>query len=91
MNTLVTWTLHIALAIHLGLIAICVWRVWRGENNFDRLLSADVISTLGLALLILISLIERNSLYIDAALGLAALSAIGTIALAKLLERYKEA
>lgn len=89
METFVTWVLHIALIVHLALAGVCVWRVWRGENNLDRLLSADVIGTIGLAVLILIGLLERNSLYIDAALGLAALSAIGTIALAKLLEHRK--
>ncbi len=86
MDTLVSWVLHLALIVHLALAGVCVWRVWRGENNLDRLLSADVISTLGLAVLILIGLINGNSFYIDAALGLAALSAIGTIALARLIE-----
>ena len=89
METVVTWVLHVALAIHLVLAGVCVWRVWRGDTSLDRLLCADVIGTIGLAVLILIGLIERNSLYIDAALGLAALSAIGTIALAKLLEHRK--
>ncbi len=65
------------------MIAGCVWRVWRGENAVDRLLGADLIGTLILAVLVLVALITRQSLYLDMALGLAALGAVGTIALAK--------
>ena len=83
MDTLVDLALNAALAVHVGLIAVCVWRVWRGENAVDRLLGADLIGTLILAVLVLVALITRQSLYLDMALGLAALGAVGTIALAK--------
>ena len=39
--------------------------------------------TLTLSILVLLALIERDSIYVDVALGLAALGFIGTIALAK--------
>jgi multisubunit Na+/H+ antiporter MnhF subunit len=83
MAEILTITLQAALAIHIALIAVCVWRVWRGENIVDRLIGTDLISTLMLAVLVLIALIARQSIYMDMALGLAALSVIGTIALAK--------
>jgi multisubunit Na+/H+ antiporter MnhF subunit len=60
-----------------------VWRVWRGENVIDRLMGADLVGTLILAVLVLIALIRNNALYIDVALGLAALGFVSTIALAK--------
>jgi multisubunit Na+/H+ antiporter MnhF subunit len=85
MDTVLALTLNAALAVHVGLIAVCVWRVWRGENVFDRLIGADLIGALILGVLVIVSLILRNSLYIDMALGLAALGAIGTIALARYL------
>jgi multisubunit Na+/H+ antiporter MnhF subunit len=75
--------LNVSLAIHIGLIAISVYRVWRGEDLVDRLIGADLVTTLMLAILVLIALIELNSLYIDVALGLAALGFVGAIALAK--------
>lgn len=75
--------LSVSLAIHLVLIAVSVYRVWRGENMIDRLIGADLVTTLMLAVLVLIALIERNALYIDIALGLAALGFVGAIALAK--------
>jgi multicomponent Na+:H+ antiporter subunit F len=72
-----------ALAIHLGLIGVCVWRVWRGENVIDRLIGADLIGTLALALLVLVALFRRDAIYVLIALGLAALGFVATIALAK--------
>jgi multisubunit Na+/H+ antiporter MnhF subunit len=75
--------LNLALAIHIALIALSVYRLWRGENLIDRLIGADLVTTLMLAVLVLIALIELNALYIDVALGLAALGFVSAIALAK--------
>ncbi|MCS7038258.1 MAG: monovalent cation/H+ antiporter complex subunit F [Anaerolineae bacterium] len=77
------FVLHGSLIIHLGLIVVCVWRVWRGENVIDRIIGADLVSTLILAVLVLVALIWLNPTYIDVALGLAGLSFVGTIALTK--------
>ena len=83
MSTRLTYVLYIALLVHISLLVVVLWRVWRGENVIDRLMGADLLSTLTLAVLVLLALIERESIYIDVALGLAALGFIGTIALAK--------
>lgn len=76
-------TLLISLFIHVVMIGVAVWRVWRGENVIDRLIGSDLVSTLFLSVLVLISLIFRESIYIDVALGLAALGFISIVALAK--------
>jgi multisubunit Na+/H+ antiporter MnhF subunit len=83
MAAVLTFVLYVALLVHIGLLAVVLWRVWRGENVIDRLMGADLLSTLTLAILVLVALIERDSIYIDVALGLAALGFIGTAALAK--------
>ncbi|UCH58788.1 MAG: hypothetical protein JSV61_11285 [Anaerolineales bacterium] len=83
MSTILTYVLYMALLVHISLLVVVLWRVWRGENVIDRLMGADLLSTLTLAVLVLLALIERESIYIDVALGLAALGFIGTIALAK--------
>jgi multisubunit Na+/H+ antiporter MnhF subunit len=83
MGTILTYVLYLALLVHVGLLAVVLWRVWRGENVIDRLVGADLLSTLTLAVLVLLALIEGDSIYVDVALGLAALGFIGTIALAK--------
>ncbi len=72
-----------ALIVHIGMVLVCVWRVWRGENIIDRLIGLDVTTTLTLAILVLIAILEENSLFIDVALGLTTLSAIASVALAK--------
>ena len=83
MGTILTYVLYLALLVHIGLLAVVLWKVWRGENIVDRLMSADLLGTLTLAVLVLLALIERDSIYIDVALGLAALGFVGIIALAK--------
>jgi multisubunit Na+/H+ antiporter MnhF subunit len=83
MANILSAVLYVALIVHIGLVAVALWRVWRGENVIDRLIGFDLTGILTLAILVLISLIRQNSIYIDVALGLAALGFISTIALAK--------
>ncbi|MDX1613807.1 MAG: monovalent cation/H+ antiporter complex subunit F [Candidatus Promineifilaceae bacterium] len=83
LTTALTYTLYVALAIYAGLISYAVWRVWRGENGVDRLIGVELIGTLMLGVFILIALIEGNGIFLDVALGLAALGFIGVVALAK--------
>jgi multisubunit Na+/H+ antiporter MnhF subunit len=83
MQQLLTTALFIALVLYVIMIAIAVWRIWRGENVIDKLIGVELVSTLFLSVLVLIALIYRDSIYIDLALALAGLGFIGTIALAK--------
>ena len=83
LTTVLIVVLYAALVIHIILMGVALWRVWRGENIVDRLIGADLITTITLAILVVLAVIARNSIYIDVALGLAALGFIGTIALAK--------
>ena len=83
METVLFVILYISLIVHIVLIGISVWRVWQGENIIDRLMGADLISTLTVCILLLIALFEKNSIFIDVAIGLVALSFVSTIALAK--------
>lgn len=72
-----------SLVIHIALIAVALVRVWRGETTMDRIVAADVIGTLVLAIFVIIALLRADALYIDLALGFATLSFIGSIALAR--------
>jgi multisubunit Na+/H+ antiporter MnhF subunit len=89
MNVLLNYALWGALITHIGMVLVCVWRVWRGENIIDRLIGLDVTTTLVIAILVLIAIIEQNSFYIDIAIGLAALGAISSIALAKFIADHR--
>lgn len=83
METILLSALYVSLLIHMALLGVAVWRVWRGENVIDRLIGVDLVSTLFLAVLVLVSLIFRDSIYIDVALALGALGFVSTVALAK--------
>lgn len=83
MNQIILVTLYIALVIHILMIAVAVWRTWHGENAADRLIAVELTSTLLLAVLVILALIDRNSIYMDVALGTAAVLFIGTIALTR--------
>lgn len=85
MEQIVETVLNLALLVHLLLLALVVWRVWRGENVVDRLAGADLVSTLTVAILVLLALIWQDSVYVEVALGLAALGFVGVIALARYL------
>jgi multisubunit Na+/H+ antiporter MnhF subunit len=78
-----------SLGVHIILIGVCVYRVWVGENVIDRLIGADLVGTLVLAILVLLGLIERTSIYFDVALGLAALGFVASVVLAKYLADQK--
>lgn len=83
MQMILSVVLYLSLAAHIFLIAIAIWRIWRGGNVVERLVGVDLVSTLTLAVLVLVGLIFRDSIYIDVALGLGALGFISTIALTK--------
>lgn len=81
--TILTYTLYAALAVYAGLISYVVWRVWRGENGVDRLIGVDLMGTLLAGVLVLIALIEGDSLFIDVALGVTAVGFISVVAFAR--------
>lgn len=89
MEMIINITIWIVLAVYLAMALIVVWRAWRGENSVSRLMSLDLTSTLTLAILVIVSIIQKNNLYIDVAIVLAALSYISTVALAKFISDQK--
>lgn len=85
METILTVTFNVALILHIVMVGIAIWRIWQGENVADRLIGVELITTLLMAILVLLALIQRDSIYMDIAIALAALGFITTIALAKYL------
>jgi len=75
--------LYISLPIHVLLMCLAAWRLWNGENVIDRLMASDLLSNLTMAVLILAALIHRQKIFIDVALGLAAIGYITIITFAK--------
>lgn len=85
MKLVIDAILIVALLVHLLLIVTCTFKVWRGQNAVDRLIGADLIGILALSVLVILALITGQTLYIDVALGLAALGSIITILIAKFI------
>lgn len=89
MEAIINIIIWIVLSAHLLMALVAAWYVWRGENSIARLTALDLASTLTLAVLILISILEQNSVFMDAAIALAALSYLSTVALAKFISDQK--
>jgi len=89
MENITKIAIWIVLAVYLAMALIAVWRAWRGENSISRLMGLDLASTLTLAILIIVSVIQQNNLFIDVAIAFAALSYISTVALAKFISDHK--
>lgn len=60
-----------------------LWRMLRGPDLPDRILALDTLYINALALVILLGIRFRSSLYFEVALVIAALGFIGTVALAR--------
>ena len=89
MGTIINIITWIVLSAHLLMALVAALYVWRGENSIARLTALDLASTLTLAVLILITILAENSVFMDAAIALAALSSLSTVALAKFISDHK--
>jgi multisubunit Na+/H+ antiporter MnhF subunit len=83
MESILSFVLQAALVIHILLLGVSIWRVWRGENVIDRLIASDLATTLALGVLVIGALIRGSSLYLDVALALALMGFVGTLALTR--------
>ena len=85
-----TFFLSIAILIAL-LTAVCLYRVAVGPTVFDRVISAGLVGTNGVILLVLIGFIYgRVDMFVDIAIIYALLNFIVVIALMKYFERGGE-
>lgn len=85
MQTILDTVIWVILALHLLMVIIAAWNAWRGENSVMRLVGLDIASTLTTAVLVIISIIRQNSLFLDVAIVTTALGYLSTVALAKFI------
>jgi multicomponent K+:H+ antiporter subunit F len=87
MSPLVTYSLAVA-QILLGMAMGCAaFRTLRGPRAQDRVLGFDTLYANGMLLLLTFGIRSGNTLYFEAALAMALLGFVGTVALAKFLLR----
>ena len=87
MSMLLTWSIAIA-QILLGLAMACAaYRILRGPRAQDRVLGFDTLSVNAMLMLLAFGIKSDSTLYFEAALIVALLGFVGTLALAKFLLR----
>jgi multicomponent K+:H+ antiporter subunit F len=83
--------LSLALDFATGCVALalllCAWRLLRGPEPADRLLALDTMAVNAVALVILLGLRWQTGLLFEAALIVAMLGFVSTVALARYLAR----
>lgn len=68
-------------------ILLCVWRLVKGPDLPDRILALDTLYINAVALLILFGIRTDSAIYFEAALLIALMGFVGTVALARYLAR----
>lgn len=68
-------------------VALSFWRLLRGPDAPDRILALDTLYINTIALLVLLGIYLGSALYFEAALLIALMGFIGTVALCKYLLR----
>lgn len=89
MDDILNTAIVAVLILHAALLGVALWRITRGQSPVDRLLAVELASVLILCALVLIALFTGQDLYMDVALVVAALSFIGTLALARYLAEQR--
>ncbi len=84
---MLTIAVQIAFALFCLALLLNVWRLFPGPDLADRILALDTIYINSLALLILLGIWHHTTAYFEAALLIAMLGFIGTVAAAKFLLR----
>lgn len=83
--------IQVALAVGFGCIGLALllnlWRLLRGPSAADRILALDTMTINAIALIVLFSISRGSPLYFEAALLLAMVGFVGTVAYCKFLLR----
>ena len=74
-----------AVALLVLSMALTLWRLARGPTAADRVVALDLISVLVVAFIVAVSIITRESSYLDVAIAYACIAFLGTISLARFI------
>ena len=77
----------IAFALLGTAFAITLWRLLRGPSAPDRILALDTLAVTAIALLVLFGIQQGSAVYFEAAILIALMGFVGTVALCKYLLR----
>jgi len=77
----------IVLVIIAAGVILCVLRMILGPTVADRAVALDTVSTVTVALLVLLAFIFKSYIYLDVSLVYAVLAFIGAVTIARFLEK----
>lgn len=66
---------------------LALWRIARGPSLPDRVVGLDLVALLAVGVIGLLTLVHREASFLDAALALALVAFLGTIAFARYAEQ----
>ena len=84
---IVAWALDFALVAVAVSLLMCAWRLLRGPELPDRVLALDTMYVNIVALVVLLGLRQGTKLFFEAAMLIALLGFVATVALARYLTR----
>ncbi|OEU70344.1 MAG: cation:proton antiporter [Desulfuromonadales bacterium C00003093] len=68
-------------------IILCLLRMIKGPTAADRAMALDTVTTVTTALLVILGFVFKRYIYLDVALVYAVLMFIGSVAIARFLEK----
>ena len=84
---ILAWALNFAMFAVVLAMLLCGWRLLRGPQTTDRLLALDTLYINAVALVVLMGIKLRSDLLFEAALIIAMLGFVSTVALARYVSR----
>jgi len=68
-------------------IVLCLFRMIKGPTAVDRAVALDTVTTVTTALLVILGFVFKRYIYLDVSLVYAVLMFIGSVAIARFLEK----
>jgi len=84
---MVNLLIYIAMAISSIAVLVALVRFVKGPEKVDRIVAVDVISTIGITLILILAALMRREIYIDVAIVYAILGFIGVIVVSRFIKR----
>lgn len=86
---LVEWVLYFILPLLSIALLFAFYRVLKGPTIADRVVAVDLITTIGIAVIVCFAIVSGQTLFIDVAIVVALTGFLGTIAFAYYIEQEK--
>ncbi|QQP90310.1 cation:proton antiporter [Skermanella rosea] len=87
LSPFLNWSIEITFIVLLVSILIAFVRLVRGPSLPDRIVALDLLTLLAVGVIALFAIREDKPVFLDAAIALALVAFLGTVAYARFLER----